>query len=184
MEYKKLGASDLSLSVIGLGCWSFGGGDYWGEQSQNDVNEVVRSAVDSGINYFDTAEAYNEGRSESSLGLAIQGLDREKIVVGTKITPANCYPGLIEKHCEDSLKRLQTDYIDLYMIHWPIHPHSIKHFTNDPAVIANPPDIACTFETLLKLQESGKIRHIGISNFSRNRMNNSVEFPKPVTARR
>jgi aryl-alcohol dehydrogenase-like predicted oxidoreductase len=182
MKYKKLGASDLRLSVIGLGCWSFGGGDYWGEQSQNDVNEVVRSALDSGINYFDTAEAYNEGRSESSLGMAIQGLNRENIVVGTKITPANCYPGLIEKHCEDSLRRLQTDYIDLYMIHWPIHPHSIRHSTNDPAIIANPPDIARTFETLLKLQENGKIRHIGISNFSRNRMKNDIPPSLKVAA--
>ena len=181
-EYRQCGASGLSLSVIGLGCWAFGGGQYWGNQDQKDVNEVVHAAVDLGINYFDTAEAYNEGRSESSLGIALQGLEREKIVVGTKITPANCYPDLLEKHCDESLRRLQTDYIDLYMLHWPIHPHSIRHFTDDPAVIANPPDVERAFEILLKLKESGKIRHVGVSNFSCGRMKSDIPSSVDIVA--
>ena len=65
--------SGLELSELGTGCWAFGGGHYWGEQDQKDVNNVVHASVDMGINFFDTAEAYNEGRSESALGEAIQG---------------------------------------------------------------------------------------------------------------
>ncbi len=168
--YRRCASSGLELSVIGLGCWSFGGGTYWGEQDQKDVDEVVHAAVDCGINYFDTAEAYNDGRSETALGLAIKGLRRDKLVIGSKITPANCYPGQIEKHCEDSLRRLQTDYLDVYMLHWPIHPQALLHYTSDATVTAHPPSTAETFAILAKLQQSGKVRHVGISNFSRHRM--------------
>ena len=170
MEYRQSGKSDLRLSVIGLGCWAFGGGDYWGKQDQKDVNDVVHAAIDHGINYFDTAEAYNEGRSESSLGVALEGIARDKIILGSKIWPMNCYPGKLEKHCEESLKRLNTDYIDLYMIHWPIHLHAISRFTTDEKILNNPPQINQVFDILTKLKESGKIRHIGLSNFSKSRL--------------
>jgi len=103
MAYRQCGAADLKLSVLGIGCWTFGGGQYWGNQDQSDVNDVVHAAVDCGINYFDTAEAYNEGRSESSLAIAMQGLKRDEIIIGSKVTPANCYPGVLEEHCEASL---------------------------------------------------------------------------------
>ncbi len=182
MAYRQCGAADLKLSVLGIGCWTFGGGPYWGNQDQSDVNDVVHAAVDCGINYFDTAEAYNEGRSESSLAIAMQGLKRDSIIIGSKVTPANCYPGVLEEHCEASLKRLHTDYIDLYMLHWPIHPHSIKHFTKDPAVIDNTPEIGRTFEILAKLKQSGKIRHIGISNFSAGRMQEDIPANFAVAA--
>jgi aryl-alcohol dehydrogenase-like predicted oxidoreductase len=173
-EYRACGTSGLHLSVIGLGCWSFGGGQYWGPQDQGDVNAVVRTAVDCGINYFDTAEAYNDGRSEAALGIALQGLKRDEVVIGSKITPANCYPGQIEAHCEASLKRLKTDYLDVYMLHWPIHPHSIRHYTKDPVILANPPSAAETFAVLEKLRQTGKIRHVGISNFSRTRIDADI----------
>ena len=78
---------DLVLPSLGLGCWSFGGGDYWGQQNQNDVNELVHAAADAGITYFDTAEAYNEGRSEESLGKVIHPLQRDKLIIGTKVSP-------------------------------------------------------------------------------------------------
>jgi myo-inositol catabolism protein IolS len=71
MEKRLCKNSGLGLSVTGTGCWAFGGGEYWGDQNQKDVNDVVHASVDLGINYFDTAEVYNEGRSESSLGEAI-----------------------------------------------------------------------------------------------------------------
>jgi aryl-alcohol dehydrogenase-like predicted oxidoreductase len=170
MKKKLCRNSGLKLSELGTGCWSFGGGDYWGEQNQKDVNNVVHASVDMGINYFDTAEAYNEGRSESSLGEAIDGIPRDKIIVGTKISPSNCYSKTLIKHCHASLKRLRTDYIDLYMIHWPIHPHSIRHFTDDALVIENPPEIDEAFQTLQELKKQGKIRYIGVSNFSSNRL--------------
>ena len=163
--------SGLELSVLGTGCWAFGGGEYWGDQNQKDVNEVVRASLDMGINYFDTAEASNEGRSEISLGEAIRSIPRDKMMIGTKVSPSNCYKDVLMQHCEDSLRRLQTDYIDLYMIHWPIHPHSIKHFTKDPQIIENPPTITEAMEALHRLKDQGKIRAFGVSNFSHNRLN-------------
>src|SRR5688572_5203432 len=154
--------SGLALSELGTGCWSFGGGHYWGEQNQKDVNNVVHASVDLGVNYFDTAEAYNEGRSESSLGEAITGISRDKILIGTKVSPSNCYKKTLMAHCIASLKRLRTDYIDLYMVHWPIHPHSIRHFTRDQGIIENPPVINEAIETLKILKRQGKIREFGV----------------------
>ncbi len=81
---------------------------------------------------------------------------------------------MLEKHCEDSLRRLQTDYIDIYMIHWPIHPHSIRHFTGDEKIISHLPSIGEAFESLQKLQKAGKIRYIGLSNFSFKRLNEDI----------
>ncbi|HDR51710.1 MAG TPA: aldo/keto reductase [Mariniphaga anaerophila] len=170
MNYKKTKNGDLMLSAIGTGCWAFGGGQYWGAQDQKDVNEVVHASVDYGINYFDTAEAYNEGRSEISLGEAIKGIPREKFLIGTKVSPSNCYKQKLIEHCEASLKRLQTEYIDLYMVHWPIHPHSIKHFTSDSKIIENPPTIEEALESLRLLKQQGKIRNFGVSNFSLTRL--------------
>ena len=171
MQKRICKTANMKLSVLGTGCWAFGGGDYWGDQNQKDVNDVVHASVDWGINYFDTAEAYNEGRSESSLGEAIKGISRDKLLIGTKVSTSNCYKKTLMEHCEASLKRLQTDYVDLYMIHWPIHPLSIRHFTHDQRVVDNPPTIQEALEALRKLKQEGKIREFGISNFSRNRMN-------------
>jgi myo-inositol catabolism protein IolS len=172
MEKRICKNSGLELSVLGTGCWAFGGGEYWGDQNQNDVNNVVHASVNMGINYFDTAEAYNEGRSESSLGEAIIGIPRDWLLIGTKVSPSNCYKETLIEHCEASLKRLQTDYIDLYMVHWPLHPHSIRHFTKDILIIENPPEIIEAIETLQVLKQQGKIRNFGVSNFSRNRLKN------------
>lgn len=157
----------LKLSILGLGCWAFGGNenDYWGEQSQKDVDCIVKEAFDLGITYFDTAEAYNNCRSETSLGKAIKGIDREKIVIGSKILPSNLYADKIARHCEASLKRLDTDYLDLYMIHWPVNRHSLASFTKDQYVIDNPPSLEPAVAALQQLRERGLIKHIGISNF-------------------
>ena len=73
LKKRRLGNSELELSIIGMGCWQYGGGTYWGAQDQNDVNEVVHKAIDFGVNYFDTAEVYNDGESERSLGMALKG---------------------------------------------------------------------------------------------------------------
>jgi myo-inositol catabolism protein IolS len=164
--------TDLGLSIIGTGCWAFGGGEYWGAQNQKDVNDVVHASVDLGINYFDTAEVYNEGRSESSLGEAIRGISRDRFLIGTKVSPSNCYRKTLINHCEASLKRLQTDYIDLYMVHWPLNRHSIRHFTTDIHIIENPADINDTMETFQILKQKGKIRNFGVSNFSSNLLGN------------
>jgi len=172
MKTRICGNSGLKLSILGTGCWAFGGGEYWGNQNQKDVNSVVHASVDIGINYFDTAEAYNEGRSESSLGEAIIGIPRDRLLIGTKVSPSNCYKETLIDHCEASLKRLRTDYVDIYMVHWPVHPYSIRHFTKDVRIIENPPEISEALETLQLLKIQGKIRNFGVSNFSRNRFKN------------
>ena len=148
MEHRKCGNSGLSLPVLGIGCWSFGGGDYWGAQDQKEVNAIVQLALDRGINYFDTAEAYNNGRSEEALGLALKG-HRQEAIIGAKIPPDHTEPSVLRQHCEASLRRLQTDTIDLYMLHWPITDHSVEQ----------------AFATLAALQAEGKIRSIGVSNY-------------------
>lgn len=163
MEYRKLGKSDIYVSVLGVGTWPFGGGDYWGAQSQDDVDRVVHQALDLGINFFDTAEMYNNGASEISLGIALKGR-REKAIIASKVTPANAAPEAMRGSCEASLQRLGIEFIDVYMLHWPISSHSLEHFTADPAAIAHPPSVAEAFATMQELKKEGKIREIGISN--------------------
>ncbi len=122
------GKSDLKLPALGMGSWAYGGGEYWGPHSQAEVNDVVHCAIDRGCNFFDTAEAYNDGASEASLGLALKDIPREKVIIATKISPCHTEPQTLIEHCEASLKRLRTDYLDLYMVHWPITLYSIRHF--------------------------------------------------------
>ena len=173
MQLRECGKSGLRLSALGIGCWSFGGAetDYWGSQDQNDAEEVVRCAVDLGINYFDTAEAYNSGRSETALGRAIRGVPRDLVVIGTKLSPSNAFPGKVTEHCEASLSRLGTDYIDVYMVHWPLTLKGIQQFDRS---ITTPPAADDVFAELRKLQDQGKIHHIGVSNFGRERLDEAL----------
>ncbi len=149
MQMQRCGKSNIEVSAISIGCWSFGGreSDYWGSQDQEQVEAVVHSALDHGINFFDTAEGYNDGRSEQSLGQALAGL-RDRAAIATKVSPDNTQPQTLSQHCEASLRRLQTDYLDIYYVHWPI--------AGDWAEDA--------FATLIDLQAEGKIRSIGLSN--------------------
>ena len=169
MEYRALGRSEIKISPIGMGCWSYGSGEYWGEQSQADVNDVVSLALDLGCNFFDTAELYNNGASETSLGIALQG-KREKAVVATKIGPAFCKKDMLVKHLDKSLQRLKMDYVDCYMLHWPLNNISLKHFKDDPELLADPPTEDEVFNTLDALKKSGKIRSIGVSNFGKKQL--------------
>lgn len=164
MVKSQLKNTDIEISRIGMGCWSYGGGAYWGEQDQKDVNRVVSMALDRGINLFDTAEMYNDGESEASLGEALKGRRSEAVLV-TKVSPSNTKPDVLMKHCEASLKRLGTDYIDIYMVHWPITSHAIKNYTNDKELIGSPPSVIEAFDTLNRLRSEGKIRQFGVSNF-------------------
>ncbi|MFI3225905.1 MAG: aldo/keto reductase [Clostridia bacterium] len=155
MELRKLGNSGIEVSTIAIGCWPFGGGTYWGEQSQDDVNKVVAGALDSGINFFDVAESYNGGASEESLGLALKGGLREKAVVLSKTNPSrftldDTYQAQFDSRLDAMLKRLQMEYLDVLMVHWPN------------------PEFARTEALLRAIEgavESGKVRTIGISNF-------------------
>jgi aryl-alcohol dehydrogenase-like predicted oxidoreductase len=167
MNRKKLGASDIYVSSMTTGCWAFGGGEYWGEQSQKDVDHVVHAALDMGVNTFDTAEMYNDGKSERSLGKALKG-HRDRAVVISKISPSNCRD--VRKHCLESLTRLDTDYLDVYMLHWPINRLAVEHFTSDKTVIAAPPTIEEAYAQLDELKKEGLVRAIGMSNFGRTQM--------------
>jgi len=181
MEYRRCGLHGPMLSALGLGCWQFGGGAYWGPCDQRDADAVVRRAVDLGINYVDAAEAYNQGRSEEALGRALKGVPRDRLLVGTKVSPSNCYAATLPEHCEASLRRLGLETIDVYMIHWPIHPHSIRHFTNDEATIQNPPRAEEAFTALRRLRDAGKICYVGVSNFGCERLAEAVGlFPDVV----
>ena len=152
MEKINLGNSALSVGRLMVGCWSFGGedGSYWGEQKQADVNALVTEALDRGINFFDTAVVYNAGKSETSLGIAL-GNRRNEAVICDKISIQNEEQlKNYESTLRECLKRLNTDYIDLMMIHWPV---------KDGELIK---------ENLLALgraQRQGMIREIGVSNF-------------------
>lgn len=174
MQMRECGKTGLKLSLLGIGCWSFGGGeaDYWGPQNQKDAQDVVHRAVDLGINYFDTAEGYNSGRSEIGLGQAIHDIPRDSVVIGTKLSPSNAFPGMVTEHCEASLKRLGTDYIDLYMVHWPLTVKGIQQFDRS---ITIPPVVDEVFAELGKLRDQGRIRHIGVSNFGRERLDEALQ---------
>ncbi len=156
MERRTCGESGIEISPMGIGCWAYGGGDYWGPQAQSDVTEVAHAALDAGINFFDTAEGYNDGRSEEALAIALKGR-RHEAVIGTKVSTPN--PGTIREHCEASLRRLQTDYVDIYMIHWPHEEFSIEE----------------SMEVLTRLREDGLIRAIGVSNFGCGQLTDAID---------
>ncbi|BBH19425.1 oxidoreductase [Paenibacillus baekrokdamisoli] len=162
MKYRKLGKNGPEISVIGFGTWAIGGGDWvfsWGEQNDQLSQNSIRAALDAGINFFDTAAVYGMGHSEEVLGKALKG-SREKAVIATKfglvwddknnITRNGTY-GSIIREAEDSLRRLGTDYIDLYQMHWP-----------DTDVKA---PLEETMRAMEKLVQDGKIRYVGVSNF-------------------
>jgi aryl-alcohol dehydrogenase-like predicted oxidoreductase len=148
MKYRKLGSTDLEISAVAMGCWAIGGGYNWGEQNEADSIDTIRAAIDAGINMFDTAEAYNGGISEEILGKGLAGR-RDKVLIASKVLPENLVPGKLIEACERSLKRLRTDYIDLYQIHWPNWDVPLDE----------------SYGALEKLQQDGKIRFIGVSNF-------------------
>ena len=174
METREI-AKNIKISRLGMGCWSFGGGDYWGEQNQKDVDTIVHKALDNGVNFFDTARMYNNGDSEKSLGLALKN-KRNQAIVCSKVSPAKAYYKTLKQECEISLKSLGTDYIDIYMMHWPINAYGIKHFTEDPDVINNPPTSEEAFRALSDLKKEGKIRAVGVSNFGVSQMREALEL--------
>jgi myo-inositol catabolism protein IolS len=148
LETRKLGRSGIAVSVLALGCWPLGGGPGWGDQDERLSIATIHRALDKGINFFDTAESYADGRSEEILGKALADR-RDRAIVGTKISPNHTEPSVLRAHCEASLRRLQSDYIDVYMVHWPIRTHAA----------------ADSFAVLNDLKAEGKVRTIGVSNF-------------------
>jgi aryl-alcohol dehydrogenase-like predicted oxidoreductase len=155
MKYRKLGKTNLDVSEICLGTWVFGG-DLWGEVDDNVSENVVKEAIDKGVNFVDTAPIYGAGRSETVIGRAIKG-KRDKVVLATKCglkikghrIEVDLSSRFIREDIENSLRRLDVDAIDLYQCHWPDNRISFDE----------------TFGELNKLVKEGKVKHIGISNF-------------------
>ena len=117
MERTRLAGADIEVSRIALGTWAFGGDDVWGEQGDRELIDTVSAALDCGINFIDTAAVYAKGRSEEVLGIALAGR-RDRAVIATKVHETLDRAGVIAA-CERSLRRLKTDYIDVYYVHWP-----------------------------------------------------------------
>ncbi len=158
---KKLGKSDLEITALGIGAWAMGGAGWqfaWGDQDDNDSSAAIRAALDAGLNWIDTAAVYGLGHSEEIVGKTLKSLSKKPYVF-TKCERRwdenrKIFPSLkadsIRKECEDSLRRLQLDVIDLYQIHWP-----------EPDA-----DIEEGWTEMARLKDEGKVRWIGVSNFS------------------
>jgi aryl-alcohol dehydrogenase-like predicted oxidoreductase len=144
------------VSVIGFGAWEAGGGSEWGESPPEErVLEAIRTVFETGIDWIDTAEVYGDGVSERLVGKAIQGR-RDDVVVASKVAPRSEGSGFrpedVRRACEGSLERLGTDRIDLYQLHWPDEEGT---------------PLEDTWGTMAALQDEGKVRSIGVSNFDR-----------------
>jgi aryl-alcohol dehydrogenase-like predicted oxidoreductase len=158
VEYSAIAGTPLRVSSVAIGTWAIGGW-MWGGTDEAESVVTIRAALDHGINVIDTAPAYGFGRSEEIVGKAIaEGRLRNKVVIATKVALdwkdgkvfRNASRGRIMQEVEDSMRRLRTDYIDVYQVHWP-----------DPLV-----PIEETAAAMQMLFKQGKIRAIGVSNFS------------------
>ncbi|MFB6344363.1 MAG: aldo/keto reductase [bacterium] len=180
MDYRFLGTTGLRVSELCLGTMTFGSEFYnIGEVDQPLATEMVETALESGVNFFDTADIYSYGESEEILGKALNkvGVDRNKVVIATKVrgpmsdeaaegTGDVNNQGLSRKHiheaCEASLERLQTDFIDLYQVHGWDYDTPIEE----------------TLEALNDLVRSGKVRYIGCSNWSAHHLMKALEISR------
>ena len=175
-DLRQLGDSDLHLSPIGFGAWAIGGGDWefsWGDQDDNDSIRAIEHALDLGINWIDTAPVYGLGHSEEVVARALKN-SPHKPYVFTKCSmrwseDRKIYRSLkrdsLREELEASLRRLNLDTIDLYQIHWP-NPEA---------------ELEEGWETLARLKEEGKLRYIGVSNFSVQQIK-QVQRIAPVTS--
>lgn len=175
MEYRKLGNSDLNVSVIGYGAWGIGGEPFWRTEGESASVNSIEKAIESGINFFDTAPVYGFGYSEELLGKTLQTI-RKDVIIATKcglrwkkkdlksIEKISTRESILEE-IDLSLKRLRTDYIDLYQVHWPDENTPVEE----------------TMDTLLHIQKTGKIRNIGVSNYSIDQMRESLEYGQLVS---
>ena len=153
MRSNRLGKTDIQLSAIIMGTWQTGKA-MWTGIDDRESEKAIRAAIDAGTTTFDTAEAYGNGHSEKVLGKAIGG-ERERVQILSKVFSNHLKYDQVMAACEQSLKNLATDYLDLYQIHWP--PGS---FGAKPVPLEEP------MKALMDLKEQGKIRAIGVSNFS------------------
>jgi myo-inositol catabolism protein IolS len=163
MNKRTLGHTDIESSAIIMGMWQ-AGKQYWVGVDDSETTRAVRAALDAGVDTFDTAEQYGDGHSERILGKALEGV-RQRAVIMTKLWTTNMSRDRVFAACHESLRRLRTDYIDLYQIHWP------SGSWNSPVVA-----IEETMEALGKLLQEGKIRAIGVSNFTAEQTREAAAF--------
>jgi aryl-alcohol dehydrogenase-like predicted oxidoreductase len=154
-----LGKTDVAVSAVAMGCWALAGDATWGPQEEAESIATVHAALDAGVNLFDTAEGYGGGDSEWVLGRALVGR-RDQAVIATKVSRANLSAQQVRQACEESLRRLQTDYIDLYQIHWP----------------SRAVPLAETLEALERLRQEGKVRAFGVCNFGGHDLSELLEI--------
>ncbi|WP_263410097.1 aldo/keto reductase [Terriglobus tenax] len=174
MNFKTLGNSDMQLSPIGFGAWAIGGGGWafgWGAQDDQDSVDAIVRALDLGVNWIDTAAVYGLGHSEEVVHKALKA-STHKPWVFTKSTMVWDDQGnitntmkQIKRECEDSLRRLKLDVIDLYQIHWPKPDEELEE----------------GWEAMAQLQREGKVRWIGVSNFSVDQLKRAQKIA-PVTS--
>ncbi|MFI5071428.1 MAG: aldo/keto reductase [Terriglobales bacterium] len=176
METRQLGNSDLKISILGIGAWAIGGSGWLGSmgpQDERDSIPAVHAALDRGLNWIDTAALYGLGHSEEVVARALKGRSPRPYIftkcervwdskgqVGASLKAAS-----IRRECDDSLRRLQTDVIDLYQIHWPEPDEDIEEGWTE----------------LARLKEQGKVRYIGVSNFNVAQMKRA-EAIAPITS--
>jgi aryl-alcohol dehydrogenase-like predicted oxidoreductase len=167
LETRRFGKTDMEITRIGFGSWAIGGGGWsgaWGPQDDEEAVGAIRRAVNLGLNWIDTAAVYGLGHSEELVARALKGLpESERPYVFTKCSRVwdesgnvsdNLKKDSVKRECEDSLRRLQADVIDLYQVHWP-RPEE---------------DIEEGWSALAELKDEGKVRHIGVSNFDVSQM--------------
>lgn len=175
MEYRMLGKSDLKISVIGYGAWGIGGEPFWRNEGDDKSIGSIKKALEVGINFFDTAPVYGFGHSERLIGKALSS-ERKGVVVATKCglrwekeelggICRNATRKSIMEEVDLSLKRLQTDYIDLYQVHWPDEQTPIQE----------------TMDGLMELKDKGKIRYIGVSNYSAAQLKESLRYGEVIS---
>src|SRR5712671_3442524 len=184
MILRTLGQSDLNITPIGIGAWAIGGGMWefaWGPQDDTESIAAIRAGLDRGINWIDTAAVYGLGHSETVVGRAIKGLaSRPHIFTKGSLVwdksgrvSHNLQGSSIRLELESSLKRLRIDTIDLYQIHWPAW--------RDAPESASPGTIEEAVGELAELQDEGKVRYIGVSNFNAQQMRRAVRVA-PITS--
>lgn len=155
MQFRKLGSSTLSVSVVGLGTWALGD-DFWGSVDDRESIKAIHAAIDAGINLIDTAPAYGAGHSEEVVGKAIKDR-RERVIVATKVGVLrrgkefvrSLKPESVRAEIDDSLRRLGVDVIDLWQIHWPDASTPLED----------------TLGEIERIRAQGKFRYLGVSNF-------------------
>ena len=163
MELRNLGSSDIKISPIIMGTWQ-AGRDMWADIDDAETTRAIQAAVDAGVNTIDTAAVYGKGHSERVVGKAV-GERRPQVVIATKVFANELQYDQVIAACERSLANLQTDYIDLFQIHWP------SGSFGSPVV-----PIEETMRALAALKDQGKIRAIGVSNFSRSQLEEAMAY--------